>query len=187
MKPIKKSFSKYLPKSFRQYFVNKMGSYHTINLNDKDVENGVYKEYMGGGADKWELRGSFQLFFLKEMGLRPGSRLLDIGCGPIRAGVHFIEYLDAGNYFGVDYNKDFITTAHKIVEEKDLVRKNPVFEVIENFDFKHIAPIFDYAVVFSVLNHFYNRYHKEQREHFFQNISKPLNQGWLVYLSCRLV
>jgi len=138
---------------------------------------------MGGGADKWELRGTFQLDFLKARGLSPASKLLDIGCGPIRAGAHFIEYLNAGNYLGVDYNKDFINTARKIVEEKNLAGKRPAFAVIENFDFKHIAAEYDYAIAFSVLNHFYNRYNNEQRNFFFQNISKPLKKGALVYIS----
>jgi ubiquinone/menaquinone biosynthesis C-methylase UbiE len=31
-------------------------------------------------------------------------KLLDIGCGALRGGIHFINYVDAGNHYGLDLN-----------------------------------------------------------------------------------
>src|SRR4029079_10609816 len=49
----------------------------------------------------WAL-GKYLFDFLVERGLRPGDRLLDIGCGALRLGLPAIAYLDRGTYFGVD-------------------------------------------------------------------------------------
>jgi hypothetical protein len=35
-------------------------------------------------------------------GLRPTDVLLDVGCGALRGGVHFIRYLQPGNYLGIE-------------------------------------------------------------------------------------
>jgi hypothetical protein len=48
----------------------------------------------------WEEIGKLQLDFLVNQGLRPTHKFLDIGCGTLRGGRHFIRYLDAGNYAG---------------------------------------------------------------------------------------
>jgi len=153
--------------------------WRAITVSEREIDAGAYKKHLGGGEAQWDLRGAFQLFFLKRMGLAPGSRLLDIGCGPIRAGVHLIRYLDDGNYLGFDFNKDFIRTARKISEDEGLSAKNPRFEVVEDFRLGHMDPVFDYAIAFSVLNHC----NEMQRKQFFQMISKPLRKGGLLYIS----
>ena len=71
-----------------------MGYYSSVKLSDADIQNQEYKKHLGGGAQHWERRGAFQLYFLQKMGLKKCDRLLDAGCGPIRSGVHFINYLD---------------------------------------------------------------------------------------------
>lgn len=50
----------------------------------------------------WEEIGQLQIDFLKSEGLLPAHRLLDIGCGTLRGGRHFIGYLDAGRYTGTE-------------------------------------------------------------------------------------
>ncbi len=52
--------------------------------------------------ERWLALGEMQFAYLKEHGLRPEMRMLDIGCGNLRAGWRFIEYLDSGNYYGID-------------------------------------------------------------------------------------
>jgi hypothetical protein len=46
-----------------------------------------------GNVPHWEYMGKLQLDYLVERGLKPEHNLLDVGCGPLRAGIHFIEYL----------------------------------------------------------------------------------------------
>lgn len=50
----------------------------------------------------WEALGKLQFDYLVANGLKPGHRLLDIGCGTLRGGRHFIRYLAPGGYTGID-------------------------------------------------------------------------------------
>ena len=52
--------------------------------------------------------------YLKAQGLQPHHRLVDIGCGPFRAGRHFIDYLDPGNYYAVDANHSLIQAGYDV-------------------------------------------------------------------------
>ena len=160
------------------------GKYSKIQLDDETIERGAYKKYLGGGAEKWEPRGLFQLSLLRTAGMLPSSRLLDVGCGPIRAGVHFISFLNAGNYYEVDYNNSFIRAASLLVAEKGLSGKHPTLRVVSDFDFSDLNQQFDFVNVFSVLNHC----DRQQRRLFFQNIPNLLapearlfitHAGWL--------
>ena len=179
---VKEHLPSSLTKLLKAFFTNnepQFGQYYSITLTDKDIEQGTYKQYLGGGSGNWESRGVFQLHFLKEMGMHEKSKVLDIGCGPGRGSKHLIDFLAKKNYYGVDYNADFIRAALAMVIEKKLTVKKPTFAVVKDFDFKDIRPIFDYAIVFSVLNHC----NDEQREMFFNMISKPLKKGGKTYIS----
>ena len=37
------------------------------------------------------------------LGVRPGDKFVDSGCGTLRLGVLFIEYLEPDHYFGLDW------------------------------------------------------------------------------------
>jgi hypothetical protein len=55
------------------------------------------------GTTEWyEAAGQSQFAFMLEHGLQPGDVLCDIGCGALRGGRLLIEYLDRGNYLGLD-------------------------------------------------------------------------------------
>lgn len=146
-----------------------MEYYSSIKLSGADIQNQEYKKHLGGGAQHWERRGAFQLFFLQKMGLKPSDRLLDAGCGPIRSGVHFINYLDAGNYCGIDSNADFIRVATETVAKNPQLRdKSPQLECVENFDFARLHGAFAFVLAFSVLNHC----SEPIRQVFFENIRR---------------
>ncbi len=130
--------------------------YLDVSLSDDDIANEAYKAHLGGGAETWEERGAFQLALMKHLGLKPEHRLVDYGCGPIRAGRYFIRYLNAGHYHGFDVNADFIRAAETIVgDTPDLAAKAPALthapEFLENI------PAFDALLFFSVLNFVGNR------------------------------
>ena len=95
----------------------------------------------------------------------PSSRLLDVGCGPIRAGVHFISFLNAGNYYGVDYNNSFIKAASLLIAEKGLSDQHPTLRVVSDFDFSALNQQFDFVNVFSVLNHCDRQQRRLSSEH----------------------
>ena len=185
-----RSFKLFCKKHIQSLYFKKFGTYarknisflnpyRSVKLSDKDIGQETYKNCLGGGAEKWELRGRVQLFFLQREGLSPKSKFIDVGCGPIRAGIHFINYLDEGNYFGVDYNEYFIRAAEKIVEQQNLQVKNPKLQVIHGFRMPSINNRFDYGIAFSVLNHCGDR----EREDFFRMMVTAMKHRGLFYIS----
>ena len=71
----------------------------------KAASQGRHRSIVGGG---WDAIGALQLSFLRAHGLKPEHTLLDVGCGSLRAGVHLVPYLNAGNYFGIDLNQSLL-------------------------------------------------------------------------------
>jgi SAM-dependent methyltransferase len=157
------------------------GRFSYIELDDEAIRRGDYKSTMGGGAEFWEVRGRFQLELMRRVGLTSTSRLIDIGCGIIRGGVHFIRFLPAGNYTGIDGNPSFVRATRLIIEQDpDLRRKSPVIEVVKNFQLAKFATNpFDFALAFSVLNHA----SADQRDRFISGIAAVLAPGGKVVVT----
>ncbi len=51
------------------------------------------------------LGGRYVFDFLVHEGLRPCHKVLDVGCGSGRIGIHLLRYLDPGHYFGIDVHR----------------------------------------------------------------------------------
>src|SRR5262249_52364147 len=51
------------------------------------------------------LSGQLQFELLKREGCRPDSKVLEIGCGNLHAGVPLMQFLEKGRYVGMDLNK----------------------------------------------------------------------------------
>lgn len=62
-----------------------------------------YRSYVGP-ADQYDLIGAAQFALLYALGLREHHRLLDVGCGSLRAGRMLISYQNPGGYTGVATN-----------------------------------------------------------------------------------
>lgn len=97
-----------------------------------------HREMIGG---RWEEIGALQYNYLKSAGLMPHHKLADIGCGSLRGGVHFVRYLEAGNYYGFDLVQGLIDAglAHELQPLGLLDKVSPEqFHAAEGFDFpKH--------------------------------------------------
>jgi len=76
-----------------------------------------------GPGDLWDVKRRFQLEFLLGAGLKPHHRLLDFGCGTLRGGLPLIEYLDQGNYVGLDVRTETLKEACHELEESGLDQK----------------------------------------------------------------
>ena len=57
--------------------------------------------FLGGPAELFETAGRKMLITLLSEGLTPTSKVLDIGCGCLRAGYWLIHFMDRGCYFGI--------------------------------------------------------------------------------------
>ncbi len=130
-----------------------MDPYENKELIDSHVRDGHHRAIVGG---MWEEIGSLQLSFLKKEGLTPSQKLLDIGCGCLRGGIYFIDYLEAGNYFGVDVNESLLEVGYRVeLARANLTEKLPLDHLrrIEGFDFTILDADFDVAIAFSVFTH----------------------------------
>ena len=155
------------------------GYFRSITLSDDEIHTHAYESYLYGSRDAWRGHGAFQLFFLKAMGLRPSHTLLDIGCGPLRGGIHVIAYLDRGHYCGIDVNESFIRAAEQRIRAEALSSKEPALRVIDDFAFEQVSGQFDFALAFSVLNHC----NAEQRWHFLSRVPDRLKTDARLYVS----
>jgi SAM-dependent methyltransferase len=82
--------------------------------------------------ESWLKIGQMQFDYLIGHGLKPGDRMLEIGCGNLRAGRLFIEYLDAGNYYGIDISPDILLAAADTVAEFGLQAKLPHLALVRD-------------------------------------------------------
>jgi SAM-dependent methyltransferase len=113
-----------------------------------------HRSTVRGTAAFWEELGRLQLDYLVEQGLQPSHYLLDVGCGPLRAGVHFIGYLDPGHYAGIDKRGDSLERARRVeLPRHGLDDKQPLLLVNGAFEFGKLGQTFDYAIAQSVFTH----------------------------------
>jgi cyclopropane fatty-acyl-phospholipid synthase-like methyltransferase len=121
-------------------------------LTPAEIAAGEHKKFVGG---LWDEIGNLQIEFLKAEGLSPDHRLADIGCGALRGGVHFVRYLDQGNYYGLDINASLIEAGKVELAQLGLMSKRPNLLVDDRFELTRFGVSFDYAIAVSVFTHLY--------------------------------
>jgi len=110
--------------------------------------------HRGAVGGLWDELGKLQLDFLLAQGLRPQHYLLDVGCGSLRGGVHFIRYLEPEHYYGIDRNGERLEAGRTVeLPRYGLTEKRPVLERIDDFAVEQLGREFDYAVAQSVFTH----------------------------------
>lgn len=110
-----------------------------------------HRDYVGG---MWEEIGRLQFDFLVAQGLRPEHVLLDVACGSLRAGVHFIPYLESGHYLGLDMEAALIAAALEEELPASVVQeKVPEFVISSEFEFERFSRRPDYAIAQSLFTH----------------------------------
>ncbi len=110
----------------------------------------TYKTYVGG---EYDLKGAMQLSLLYSLGLRAEHRLLDIGCGSLRAGRFFISYLNPGGYTGLEPNTWLIDEAIEKEIGRDVLEiKKPTFVHNDEFDVSGLGA-FDFVLANSIASH----------------------------------
>ncbi len=109
------------------------------------MENRDYRSYVGP-ADQYDLIGGAQFALLYALGLREHHRLLDIGCGSLRAGRMLISYLRSGGYTGVDPNRWLIDEAIDHELGRDILDlKQPTFDQTDDFSLARLGR-FDFVL-----------------------------------------
>ena len=127
-----------------------------------EPEETRHRALVGG---MWEEIGRLQFEFLRARGLEAQHLLIDVGCGALRGGVHFIRFLDAGNYFGIDRDASMLRAGLEIearrarfpdtVEAIDLSDRIPAQNLLHDdaFRFHRFGVEFDYALAQSLFTH----------------------------------
>ena len=102
----------------------------------------------------WLKIGQLQFDYLTGHGLKPAMRMLEIGCGNLRAGRLFIDYLDPGNYYGIDISPDILLAAADTVAEFRLQDKLPHLTVVRDLSLTFLPDgHFDVVHAHSVFSH----------------------------------
>jgi hypothetical protein len=117
------------------------------------VAESRHRDVIGG---RWVEIGTLQFNFLCRQGLDPSSRLIDIGCGCLRGGMHFVKFLQAGNYYGIDINQTLLDAGYDLeLKHEDLEGKLPRANLIcdGEFQFSRFPVCFHFALAQSLFTH----------------------------------
>lgn len=109
-----------------------------------------------GSFDKvhWNNVGKMQFEYLLQQKMEPCNKFLDIGCGNLRAGIHIINYLDQGNYFGTDISKNVLLSANENIAAYGLEGKLPHIYITQGANLNFLPKeYFDIIHAHSVFSH----------------------------------
>jgi hypothetical protein len=112
-----------------------------------------HREVVGG---MWNEIGRLQFNYLLGQGLQPEHYFLDIGCGCLRGGIHFIDYLNKGRYYGIEKEKLLIRAGREIeLKRYGLEHKDPHLLITDDFDLSSVRQDihFHFMLAQSVFTH----------------------------------
>jgi SAM-dependent methyltransferase len=128
--------------------------YANHTFSQERIEKQTYRTFVSGTGGTWDEGGASQLDFLKKRGLKTNHRFIDIGCGALRAGRHLVDYLDEGNYYGVDANRELLQIGYDRELTEDQRGRLPVANLRANDRFNvDFGVKFDMAIAQSVFTH----------------------------------
>lgn len=95
------------------------------------------------------------LMLLLKEGLLPQHKVVDVGCGALRAGYWLIHFLNPGGYYGIEPNQKMLQAGRDMILEPGLEdEKRPSYSDNDQFDFTVFdGSRFDFAVARSVWTH----------------------------------
>ena len=152
------------------------------NFTDLKVKDNP-KEAVGG---MWDEIGNLQFNYLVKNGLLKNHSLLDIGCGTLRGGRHFIKYLDANKYTGVDISTKAIEYSNELIDKEELRSKNPTLVINKemNLIFSYFKnEKFDFILAQSVFTHLMPEHIEECIKHIGNIMKNNANFFFTAYLS----
>ncbi len=131
------------------------------------------KTFLGFPAADFEKAGREQLSYLLLSGLNTDSKLVDIGCGVLRAGYWLIHFLDQGCYFGIESHKGRLEMGvNTILEPEVLEAKRPRFNTNANFDTSVFGQKFDFFLAYSIWTHASKRQIQTMLEAFLRDATE---------------
>lgn len=112
-----------------------------------------YMAYVGP-PKQYDYMGATQFRLLTTLGMREHHRVLDLGCGSLRAGRLLIPYLLPDCYHGVEPNSWLVDDAIEHQLGRDIMRlKRPRFDSNAEFRTDVFGVKFDFIVAQSIFSH----------------------------------
>lgn len=128
-------------------------AYYDTDAVVREVAQNRHRDLIGGA---WDEIGKLQFDFLCANGLVPSAKLIDIGCGCLRGGIHFVEFLDAGNYYGMDISEKLLDAGYDVeLRHRGLRHKLPRTNLVADgeFQFAKFPATFDMGIAQSLFSH----------------------------------
>lgn len=133
--------------------------------------------WMVGSNEEFEVES--QLTFVKNRGLLPHHKFLDLGCGCLRGSAKIVQYLDNGNFYGADISDGLIEMIPKRLAILNITRE-PITRVINDYDFmKLLNEKFHFILSVSILTHLL----PDAIAPFFEGVSKILRKDGVFYFT----
>jgi len=134
-----------------------------------------HRFYVGG---KWEQIGQLQFDFIVQQGLQPSDCFLDVGCGALRGGKHFIQYLDKGNYLGIDREVELVKRGiEKELGVEFVIEKRPEFVISNVFEFNKFNKVPQFSLALSLFTHLI----PNEIEVCLSNLRSFVNEGHMFF------
>jgi SAM-dependent methyltransferase len=111
-------------KSFKDFFAE---------TTEKKLRKGQAHASLGPnllGNNVYGISGRDYFERLLSYGLKPEDTCVDYGCGTLRLGIHVIDYLGAGAYWGLDISDFLLDEGRKLIGEDRWEAKKPNLRVI---------------------------------------------------------
>ncbi|XP_020576784.1 uncharacterized protein LOC110022273 [Phalaenopsis equestris] len=102
-----------------------------------------YGEPWAGGRDIFE-------FLASAIALQPSDLVLEVGCGTLRVGLHFIRYLDSGHYNCLERDELSLLAALRYeLPSQGLLHKRPLILRGDDMDFSRFGADSSYDLIYS--------------------------------------
>ncbi|KAK2433025.1 S-adenosyl-L-methionine-dependent methyltransferase superfamily protein [Trifolium repens] len=102
-----------------------------------------YGEPWAGGRDVYE-------FLAQAIKLRPDSQVLEIGCGTLRVGLHFIRYLNPEHFHCLERDELSLMAAFRYeLPAQGLLHKRPLIVKGEDMDFSKFGSGVTYDLIYA--------------------------------------
>jgi len=113
-----------------------------------------YRRFVGGNGVLWDRIADLQFEFIRDRGLTPHDKLIDVGCGALRGGSRFIRYLAPDRYYGIDKHIELIIYGVEREIGIEVFReKMPHFAISDCFEFEKMGTGFTFGIAQSLFTH----------------------------------
>ena len=167
----KKKFEKWQQgnpgKSFKDFYAQTAER----KLREGKLHNNLGRKISHGGFGK---SGADIFGKLIELGLKPSETLVDYGCGTLRVGVHAIDYLEPGAYWGLDTSDFLLEQGRELIGDSLWAQKRPHLHTISAETVAQATAASPQMLISTkVLNHV----HPEELEEYLHNIMQIIGSS----------